>query len=218
MIGAIILAAGSSRRFGDDKRKSRLPNGDTLLEATIHKARGCLSEVLVVLRADDHAYADTLANSLAKTLAKNQATRPNNHNITFYLAPDSAQGMAHSLANGISQTQDWEAALVMLGDMPFVDANTIETILNTYAAHKNHNTNPAPIIVPCLGEKLGHPVLFSQHYFAEIANLTGDRGARPVIDAHPENVVKLPITDNGVLLDIDRPTDLPDPRSPFATK
>ena len=201
MIGAIILAAGSSQRFGDDKRKSRLPNGDTLLEATIHKATGCLGEVLVVLRADDHAFADTLAN--------HQATRPDNHNITFYLAPDSAQGMAHSLANGISQTQDWEAALVMLGDMPFVEANTIEMILNTYAAHKNHNTNPAPIIVPCLGEKLGHPVLFSQRYFAEIAHLTGDRGARPVIDAHPENLVKLPITDNGVLLDIDRPTDLP---------
>jgi molybdenum cofactor cytidylyltransferase len=205
MIGAIILAAGSSRRFGDDKRKSRLTNGDTLLEATIRKATDCLSEVLVVLRADDHAFADSLAN----TLANNPATRPDNHNITFYLAPDSAQGMAHSLANGISQTQDWEAALVMLGDMPFVEANTIETILNTYTAHKNHNTNPAPIVVPCLGEKLGHPVLFSQRYFAEIANLTGDRGARPVIDAHLENLVKLPITDNGVLLDIDRPTDLP---------
>jgi molybdenum cofactor cytidylyltransferase len=201
MIGAIILAAGSSRRFGDDKRKSRLPNGDTLLEATIHKATNCLSEVLVVLRADDHAFADTLANK--------PATRPDNHNITYYLAPDSAQGMAHSLANGISQTQNWEAALVMLGDMPFVEANTIEAILNTYAAHKNHNTNPAPIIVPCLGEKLGHPVLFSQRYFAEIANLTGDRGARPVIDARPENLIKLPITDKGVLLDIDRPTDLP---------
>ena len=201
MIGAIILAAGSSRRFGDDKRKSRLPNGDTLLEATIRKATDCLSEVLVVLRADDHAFADTLANTLP--------TRPDNHNITFYLAPDSAQGMAHSLANGISQTHNWEAALVMLGDMPFVEANTIETILNTYTAHKNHNTNPAPIIVPCLGEKLGHPVLFSQRYFAEMANLTGDRGARPVIDAHPENLVKLPTTDNGVLLDIDKPTDLP---------
>jgi molybdenum cofactor cytidylyltransferase len=205
VIGAIILAAGSSRRFGDDKRKSRLTNGDTLLEATIRKATNCLSEVLVVLRADDHAFADTLAN----TLANNPATRPDNHNITFYLAPDSGQGMAHSLANGISQTQDWEAALVMLGDMPFVEANTIETILNTYTAHKSHNTNPAPIVVPCLGEKLGHPVLFSQRYFAEIANLTGDRGARPVIDAHLENLVKLPITDNGVLLDIDRPTDLP---------
>jgi molybdenum cofactor cytidylyltransferase len=205
MIGAIILAAGSSQRFGDDKRKSRLPNGDTLLEATIHKATSCLSEVLVVLRADDHAFADTLAN----TFANNLATRHDNHNITFYLAPDSAQGMAHSLANGISQAQDWEAALVMLGDMPFVEANTIETILNTYTAHRNQNTNPAPIIVPCLGEKLGHPVLFSRRYFAEIANLIGDRGARPVIDAHPGNLVKLPITDNGVILDIDRPIDLP---------
>jgi len=205
MIGAIILAAGSSQRFGDDKRKSRLPNGDTLLEATIHKATSCLSEVLVVLRADDHAFADTLAN----TFANNLATRHDNHNINFYLAPDSAQGMAHSLANGISQAQDWEAALVMLGDMPFVEANTIETILNTYTAHRNQNTNPAPIIVPCLGEKLGHPVLFSRRYFAEIANLIGDRGARPVIDAHPGNLVKLPITDNGVILDIDRPIDLP---------
>jgi molybdenum cofactor cytidylyltransferase len=200
MIGAIILAAGSSRRFGDDKRKSLLSSGETLLEATIGKASDSLNEVLVILRSDDQAFANTLANNLE--------TRSHGHNLRFFLAADSNLGMAHSLANGISHVEGWEAALVMLGDMPFIESATIDQILTTYKNNTGPTANRAPIIVPCHGGKLGHPVLFSQSYFKEIAMLTGDRGARPVIDAHPVNLIKLDVEDTGVLLDVDRPVDL----------
>jgi len=196
MIGGIILAAGSSRRFGGDKRRSLLPSGQTLLEATIFKALTCLPAILVVLRDGDEAFADQLMKSIKDSRVK------------YYMAPDSAQGMAHSLANSINQVQDWEAALVLLGDMPFLETRTIEQILDTYAGEVSRKTNPAPIIVPCLDAKFGHPVLFSQRYFEEIVMLKGDRGARPVIDAHPENLVTLVVTDKGVLLDVDRPADL----------
>jgi molybdenum cofactor cytidylyltransferase len=204
MIGAIILAAGSSRRFGDDKRKSLLSNGETLLAATIRKAAVSVSEILVILRSDDQAFADTLTHTLAASPTK----RNNNENISFFRAPDSALGMAHSLANGISQVQDWQAALVMLGDMPFVETPTIQKILAAYTNNTEADTNPAPIVVPCHNGKFGHPVLFSRTYFKEIASLTGDRGARPVIDAHPKYLIKLNVDDKGVLLDVDRPADL----------
>ena len=43
MIGSIILAAGSSRRFGGDKRKSSLPSGQRMLEESIHKAASVMT-------------------------------------------------------------------------------------------------------------------------------------------------------------------------------
>tara|TARA_R110002073_G_scaffold6938_9_gene40214 strand:+ start:2566 stop:3153 length:588 start_codon:yes stop_codon:yes gene_type:complete len=193
MIGAIILAAGSSRRFGDDKRKSRLPSGQLLLEESIHKAASVIDEVLVVLRFGDKDFAGQLATQLK------------NDDVTYYCAPDSAKGMGHSLANGITKVQHWDAAMVFLGDMPFVQAETVESLLAEYEFRKQ---STAPIVVPSRHGHRGHPVLFAKEYFAQIAQISGDTGARDVIKAHPEQVFEVEVEDPGVIRDIDTPEDL----------
>ncbi len=192
MIGAIILAAGSSRRFGGDKRKSSMPSGQTMLEESIHKAASVIDRVMVVLRFGDIGFAGELEAKIG------------NHNVEFFCAPDSAKGMAHSLANAIHHVKDWEAALVFLGDMPFVQAETVESILAEYEYRKAD----VPLVFPVKNGKSGHPVLFPRDYFEEIEALTGDRGARPVIDAHPGNVFTVTVQDPGVIRDIDTPQDL----------
>ena len=89
-IGAIIMAAGSSRRFSDDKRKSVLETGKTVLATCIETADACFDEVLVVLRFGDREYSNELTQAFDRPA------------ITFFCAPDSAKGMAHSLANAIA--------------------------------------------------------------------------------------------------------------------
>ncbi|MBL4680954.1 MAG: nucleotidyltransferase family protein [Pseudomonadales bacterium] len=192
MIGGIILAAGSSRRFGDDKRKSTMPSGQAMLEESIHKAISALDKVVVVLRFGDREYAKELEASI------------DNSNVSFLCAPDSAQGMAHSLANAIHQVKEWEAAIVFLGDMPFVQAETIDSIMGEYQFRKGNS----PIVLPTKEGERGHPVLFCQDYFDEIQALRGDRGARVVVDAHPDNVFTIEVLDPGVIRDIDTPADL----------
>jgi molybdenum cofactor cytidylyltransferase len=192
MIGAIILAGGSSRRFGDDKRKSVLPTGLLMLEESIHKAASVIDEVIVVLRFGDISFAKELEGKI------------DNPSVKFYCAPDSAQGMAHTLANGIHQAKDWEAALVFLADMPFVQAETIESLLAEYEFRKTSN----PIVVPIRDGKAGHPVLFSRCYFDEIESLTGDNGAKPVIENNSAHVYQIKVNDPGVIRDIDTPQDL----------
>ena len=63
----------------------------------------------------------------------------------------------------------------------------------------------ACIVVPELDGSAGHPVGFSREFFAELIALQGDRGARSVIDAHPDAVQRVAVDDPGVLTDIDQP-------------
>jgi molybdenum cofactor cytidylyltransferase len=198
-IGAIILAAGSSRRFGDDKRKSLLDTGKSVLATTIGNVTSHFDQIMVVLRFGDLSYANALGEEL------------NFPGITYYCAPDSAQGMAHSLGNAIatiSRTENWDAATIFLGDMPYLQSSTVQLLLETY--EKSPKTEP--IIVPVSEGSYGHPVIFHRQYFQEIAELKGDAGARPVISAHLEHVIEVPTEDPGVVKDIDRPEQIEQPK------
>jgi molybdenum cofactor cytidylyltransferase len=193
MIGAIMLAAGSSRRFGDDKRRSLLPSGQQILEESIHKAASVIDEVLVVLRFGDREFAQELDEKVANSAVK------------YFCAPDSAKGMGSSLANAVREISDWQAALVFLGDMPFVQAETVESLLAEYEFRKKQH---APIVLPTQQGVRGHPVLFHKQYFPEMMSLSGDQGAKSVIQAHPSEVFEVEVLDPGAIRDIDTPDDL----------
>ncbi|MGB0693803.1 MAG: nucleotidyltransferase family protein [Pseudomonadales bacterium] len=113
MIGAIVLGAGSSRRFGDDKRKARLPDGRLVIEQTTANALAAFEAVLLVLRADDQAFKAQLADSLGS------------EHLRIILAPDSALGMGHSLANAVTAVGHWQGAFICLGDMPYLTQATL---------------------------------------------------------------------------------------------
>ena len=192
MVGAIILAAGSSRRFGDDKRKATLQNGNMLIENTINIAAKTLDSVLVVLRFGDRAFADELDSKI------------NIPGISYFLAPDSAKGMAHSLSNAIQKAVDMDAAMIFLADMPYIREETITKLINVYNANKDLQ----PIVIPTANGTPGHPVIFDKAYFNEIQSLEGDRGARPVVDAHQDKLIQVEIDDPGILRDIDTLDDI----------
>ena len=191
-IGAIVLAAGSSRRFGDDKRKFVLDSGKSVLATCIENAVSCFDVVLVVLKFGDHEYANVLKAEF------------NNPNITFFCAPDSAKGMAHSLANAISTVKDWDAATIFLSDMPYLTLKTIRLLLAKYAG----SAGQEPIIIPTHGGEHGHPVMFHHRYFSDIEKLEGDKGARPVIQANTDKIIEVPVDDAGTMRDIDTHEDL----------
>lgn len=192
MIGGIILAAGSSRRFGDDKRKINLPSGNPVLVQTINNAMAVLQTVLVVLRFGDQAFQEQLESEI------------DNANVSYFRAPDSAKGMAHSLGNAVHHVKDWDAAMILLGDMPFLNPDTLKTIFNAYI----DNESKDPIIYPTYNGKPGHPVLFDRAYFDELELLEGDVGAKSVIDAHPDKVITVEVDDENIFRDIDTPDDL----------
>jgi len=193
IIGAIVLAAGSSRRFNGDKRRSMLASGKSLLRTSIENAASHFTQTLVVLRAEDQEYAEQLGKQL------------NDLHVTFFCAPESALGMAHSLGNAISKIERWAAAAVFLGDMPYLKPETIETLLSAYDEHAKSQ----PIVVPVKAGNYGHPVIFDQLYFDAISSLKGDVGARAVIKEYSDRVLEVPVDDDGAIKDIDRSGDMP---------
>ena len=192
MIGAIVLAAGSSRRFNGDKRKATLPTGKMVIQQSVETALSCFDEVTLALRDGDNAFSAELSLLI------------NNPKLNIVQAPDSALGMGHSLANAIRQVNDWDGVFVFLADMPHLRLATIAHLKAAFRA----NEKDSPIIEPLHDGQLGHPVGFAASYFDALAALTGDKGAKSVINANAAKVIKVTVNDTGVLKDIDTPEDL----------
>ncbi len=186
-IGAVILAGGRSRRFQGDKRTAQLPSGKTVLQATIELAEQCFDAVVVVLRETEQSLTQEVK-------------------VPYVLAPDSDRGMGHSLRAGMQAASGWSAAAVMLADMPFIKPETLNTLIAQYCANSADNQL---IIQPVVNHQPGHPVLFGCHYFAEMQQIHGDEGARSVVSRHKNHVIRVPVADEGVIRDIDQPSDLP---------
>ena len=118
--------------------------------------------------------------------------------LTFHHAPDFADGMSASLKAGIASVPaECTAALICLGDMPFVRPDTLDRLASF---HSNQTA-----LFPTWQGKRGNPVLLARSLFAGIMTLSGDEGARNLLRAIPDQVAELPVDDPGILRDVDRP-------------
>lgn len=118
-------------------------------------------------------------------------------------SPDTARGLGASLSAGVAQLHDADGWIVALGDMPFIEPGTFAAVLARLRA--------GAIIAAPFHAKTGargHPVGFSAALKNELLALDGDEGARSVIERHRRDVVSIPVSDEGIVVDIDTPGDL----------
>lgn len=180
-VGALILAAGFSHRFGSLKLCANLPNGNTVIQQTLSQIHYAGLPSVVITRPE---LADSF--QLGKTRI-----------ATF---AGAAQGMGASLAFGISHALDWDGCLVCLADMPFIESSTYRTIADRLTA--------TAIVLPFYQNKLGNPVGFGRKFYAQLQDLRGDVGGRAVTEANADSVIEIAIDDPAILNDIDTPEDL----------
>ena len=180
-IGALVLAAGFSNRFGSIKLLAELETGLTVFEQTLLRICAAIDSVVVVTRPGmpDQITSDS---------------------FPIHVFDQAKRGMGASLAYGISKIEHWDACLICLADMPFIGQNTYQILADNLTSNK--------IIIPTYKNKPGNPVGFGREFFGELKTLAGDSGARSVAGQHTEATVKVEINDPAILWDVDTPFDL----------
>ena len=182
---AIILAAGESRRMG--RPKQLLPFGDkTMLECVINAfSSPKVDQIVVVL------------GHKAKEIAATISTQP-----TIVTNPDYKRGMFTSVQSGLRAASK-QATLVMIAlcDQPGLSRLTVEKLIDEFGA-KHHK-----IFIPIYEGRQGHPLLIRADYIKEILGMDQSLTLKHFLAAHAQEVCRLPVSDKGVLVDIDDEAD-----------
>lgn len=175
---AVILAAGSSTRFGSPKQVARFGAG-SMLEAVIHLAREAgLAPIIAVVPPGLGVPADVVAV-------------PND-------LPD--EGMSRSLRFGFAALpDDVDAALVLLGDQPIM---SVETVTRVLAAARDESL----VVAASAAGRIGPPILLLRAAFGLVDEAEGDTGLAPVLARHPELVTRVEVGEHPP--DVDEPADL----------
>lgn len=188
-VGAVILAAGESKRMG--KPKLLLPWGkrSTVIREVCQRVVACsgLYEVVVV------------TGRLQAEIRRQIADLP----VRVVYNPAYALGeMLSSLKVGVGviwQTSD--AALVVLGDQPFLQREVVHDLLQAYAEGRGR------IIAPTYEGQRGHPLIIDRAFWQAILELPPGAAPRDLLRKHEDEVYTLPVNTDSVLRDIDTPED-----------
>ena len=209
-IAIILLAAGASSRMGDTKQL--LPwKGTTLLGHAIETAEESVADMTVIVLG---AHAEDILREIGDIPVK-KARFPN-RSVEFVINEEWESGLGSSIATGIHYIQEkeivYDSVLVMLADQPLIDADYLNTMIETsYKSDEIGTKNEAPtkigmgrrkkIVATAYKNKAGVPALFSNSYFDDLLELRDDRGAQKLINDPNQNTVVLSLESNTVDID-----------------
>ena len=184
-VAAIVLAAGQSTRMAPyHKLLVADRGGKTMIARTVDNVLASGARPILVVvghRADDIKAA--------------LGGRP----VTYVSAADYASGLSASLKAGITAVPpEATGALVCLGDMPLVTGRMIDRVIAGFDSDEGRG-----IVVPVHQGKIGNPILWDRRFFPDILALSGDSGARKLLDSHAEAVAEIDLGDDAVLRDFD---------------
>ena len=192
MLPGVILAAGDSTRMGYPKALLLTREGRSFV-ASIAAAfdEAGISDIVVVTGRDHLQITDALSADAIGS------------KVRVVRNPDSSRGQLSSLLTGMDAaiTDDTPALVVTLVDVPLLAADTVRRVMSEWARTR------APIVRPAIGERHGHPVVFDRSLFGELRNAPAAVGAKAVVRAHAAEIMNVPVTDEGCLVDVDTPGD-----------
>lgn len=186
MIGAIVLAAGEGTRFGGDKVTATL-RGTPVVRHVVDRLLEAQLAPIVVIAAPG---AEALRAAVAGT------------GVAVVENPARDEGLSASLRLGVESLPEGVAGFVVaLGDQPGIDAAVIARMV---AAWRDSN---AAAVVPAYADGRGNPVLFDDTMRRHLAGLTGDAGARDLLERMGDRVVVVSV-DTPAPRDVDTREDL----------
>jgi molybdenum cofactor cytidylyltransferase len=185
--GAVVLAAGPSKRMGSPKQLLEF-RGQTLLRRAASAALEAGCRPVIVVTGANAAASRKALRGLDVREAENEQWE---------------SGISSSVRVGIEGMVTAEprvnAVVLMVCDQPFVTREIVAGLVAT------HRETARAIIASSYGGTYGVPALFSREYFAELTTLKGAAGAKQVIQEHLPKVHLLPFPEGEI--DVDTPDD-----------
>jgi molybdenum cofactor cytidylyltransferase len=181
----VLLAAGAARRFGADKLCHPLEDGTPLGVVAGRNLIEALPVSVAVLRPGERVLATALA-ALGFTVVRNEQPE---------------LGMGASLARGVAAAGSADGWMIALADMPWIRPATMLRL-------RQRLGQGASMVAPSFRGQRGHPVGFRACWRSELLALRADRGARELLQRHPDELLLEAVLDPGVVTDIDTPADL----------
>lgn len=187
-ITAIVLAAGRSTRMGGPNKLLATLRGKPLVHHVVSSLLQSHVDDIVVVTGH-------MAKEIEATLT--------GLDVRFVHNSDFANGLSTSLRTGITAVSDaTDAALIALGDMPFVTPDAFNQIIDTY-----RQSDTIYAAVATSNGKRGNPVLWSRRFFNDLKSIHGDTGARHLIGQNEAMIAEVEIG-KAAALDLDTPEAL----------
>ena len=182
MISAILLAAGLSKRMGGENKLTKKIQGIPLIKHSVKNILlSSVEELIIVL-----GYQKEIIEKLIDKHEK----------VKFIFNKDFESGMASSIKIGINHLSDnSEAFFICLADMPMVSSNIYDFLIKS--------KNQKDILVPTYKGQQGNPVLFDKSIKEKIMNISGDTGAKKILELNKDKILNLEINDQSISKDFD---------------
>jgi len=187
-VAALVLAAGQSSRMGGSNKLLQEVDGVPMLLRAVNAALASKATSVTVVLGHEADKAEALLAGRTLNIVRN---------------PEYAQGMSTSLRVGIGALPTEAAAvIVLLADMPRVNAVHVDRLIDAFEAKR------PSIIVPQRSGRRGNPVLWPREFFAAMQAVSGDQGARGLLEGNPQHLHFVDMDDDAILADVDTPDNL----------
>lgn len=182
-IGLIILAAGASTRMGTPKQLLPFQKRSLLRYIAETAISSCCDPVVVVLGS------------------QSDQIKPEIHTLALHIIENQqwAKGMSTSIAAGVTAlatiNPDLDAVVIVLCDQPFVSADLLDRLVESYRATQSL------IVASAYADTLGVPALFDRSLFTELMTMGTNVGAKSLIEQYAGKVCQVPFPDGAINLD-----------------
>ncbi|MDX1400906.1 MAG: nucleotidyltransferase family protein [Kiloniellales bacterium] len=189
-LGAVVLAAGASERFGGDNKLLATIDGEPLIRRVVRTVLDSgVAELVVVCGYEEDRIMEAV-EGLAVRRACNR---------------DWRLGMGTSVAAGIAALRpDLEGAFVVPGDMPYLTRSLLVRLASAF----NENGRSAPVFPVTASGDQRNPVLWPRQYYPRLTALSGDQGGKQLLLQLASSAVAVPANHDGELVDLDEIDDL----------
>ena len=185
-IDAVVLAAGLSTRTGE-RNKLLLPLAGKPLIA--HAVEAALDSLACTVHVVTGHQSDQVAAAL------------NDYTVNIVHNPNYAEGMSSSIKSGVrALPTELDGVVLCLGDMPLVVSTHLDLLINNFSFEV--------ACAPYYKGRRGHPVLFPRSMFSDLLQLSGDTGARILLEQLESTILQIDVNDEGIFFNVNRSTDL----------